>query len=139
MWNNSGVAAITEFQAGLFEESRRIRAQSERVLRDLEDTLEWVRERQRRDLERTTAVVDAVPAPHPVMTARLERLSRNVGRSPVIEEAKTALAQDYGITRGEAFELLTKLSSHSNRKLRDVAEQLVGSQRPSARRASSPR
>ena len=139
LWKNSSMALTEDVHHSLFEESRRIREQSERVLRDLAETLERIRERRRRDLERTTAVVDAMPGPHPVMTSRLERLSRNVGRSPVIEEAKTLLAEEYGITRGEAFELLTRLSSHSNRKLRDVAEQLVRPQRSSARRAPSAR
>jgi AmiR/NasT family two-component response regulator len=43
----------------------------------------------------------------------------------VIEEAKARLAEQYGISRGEAFELMLAISSHTNRKLRDVADRLV--------------
>lgn len=51
--------------------------------------------------------------------------SNLVGRSTVIEEAKTLLSDNYGISRGEAFAILRRASSHSNRKLRDVAGRLV--------------
>jgi AmiR/NasT family two-component response regulator len=73
----------------------------------------------------TTAVVDCQSSGHPVLLARLDRLSARIGRSPEIEEAKSVLAGRYGITRGEAFAILRSVSSHSNRKLRDVAAELV--------------
>jgi AmiR/NasT family two-component response regulator len=59
------------------------------------------------------------------MVARLDRLSAQIGRSAEIEQAKGLLAGRYGITRGEAFAILRSISSHSNRKLRDVAAELV--------------
>jgi AmiR/NasT family two-component response regulator len=59
------------------------------------------------------------------MVARLDRLSARIGRSPEIEQAKGLLADRYGITRGEAFAILRSISSHSNRKLRDVARELL--------------
>jgi len=49
------------------------------------------------------------------------------------------VADEYSISRGEAFALLTAISSHSNRKLRIVAEQLVEAQRRSEKAASSAR
>lgn len=51
--------------------------------------------------------------------------SRVVGRDPVIEDAKTLLCDRYGIGRGDAFAILRGASSHSNRKLRDVARSVV--------------
>jgi AmiR/NasT family two-component response regulator len=53
------------------------------------------------------------------------RLSARIGRSAEIEQAKALLASRSGITRGEAFAILRSVSSHSNRKLRDVASELV--------------
>jgi AmiR/NasT family two-component response regulator len=76
-------------------------------------------------LTETTAVIDGQTAGHPVMVARLDRLSSRIGRSAEIEQAKGVLALRYGITRGEAFAILRSISSHSNRKLRDVAAELV--------------
>ena len=76
-------------------------------------------------LDRATHAIDASIGVGSVMGARAERLSNRVGRSPVIEQAKARLAAEYGISRGDAFELLVALSNRSNRKLRDVAERLV--------------
>jgi hypothetical protein len=55
----------------------------------------------------------------------LTRLSDLVGRDIAIEQAKAAIADRYGITRGEAFELLRHMSQTSNRKLRDVAHAVL--------------
>ena len=55
----------------------------------------------------------------------LTRLSDLVGRDIAIEQAKAAIAERYGITRGEAFTLLRHMSQTSNRKLRDVAHTVL--------------
>ena len=41
------------------------------------------------------------------------------------EQVKAVIAGRYGITRGEAFELLRHMSQTSNRKLRDVAHAVL--------------
>jgi hypothetical protein len=124
---------------GVVENGRRVRADSERIGRDVTVTRLRVLTGRRLALDMTTAAVDRKGAPHPLMTARLERLSVWMGRSPLIEQAKAVLAQQYGISRGEAFKLMTVISSNSNRKLRAVAEQLLEDQRVPPKAASSPR
>lgn len=76
-------------------------------------------------LESTTAAVDDGLVGWSVMRPFIEFDSNLVGRSTVIEQAKTLLCDDYGISRGEAFAILRRASSHSNRKLREVAVGLV--------------
>ena len=76
-------------------------------------------------LELTTAAVDDGLVGWSMMRRFIEFDSNLVGRSTVIEEAKTLLCDHYGISRGEAFRILRHASSHSNRKLRDVAGRLV--------------
>jgi AmiR/NasT family two-component response regulator len=73
----------------------------------------------------TTAAVDRQDGSDPLMLARLDRLAGGLGRSPEIEQAKGMLADRYGISRGEAFAILRSVSSHSNRRLRDVAAGLL--------------
>jgi hypothetical protein len=73
----------------------------------------------------TTAAVDDGPVGWSVMRRFIEFDSVMVGRDVVIEDAKTLLCDHYGISRGEAFAILRSASSHSNRKLRDVAERVV--------------
>jgi hypothetical protein len=68
-----------------------------------------------------TAMVDCAISATERRSRDLARLSRLVGRDTAIEEAKAAIAERYGITRGEAFELLRYMSQTGNRKLRDVA------------------
>lgn len=58
--------------------------------------------------------------------ARIGRLAAAVGRDPSIEEAKRVLQDRHGITGGQAFELLRYLSQHQNRKLREIAQEVVG-------------
>jgi AmiR/NasT family two-component response regulator len=58
-------------------------------------------------------------------SARIASLSVAVGRDPSIEEAKRLLADRHGITGAQAFELLRHISQHRNRKLRDIARQVV--------------
>ena len=89
------------------------------------DTTARARSTYARALDVTTALVDAQRHADAAMAERLDRLSGRVGRSRAIEEAKELLAVEYGISRGEAFELLSVLASRSNHKLRDVAEQLA--------------
>jgi serine/threonine-protein kinase RsbW len=73
----------------------------------------------------TTAAVDDGLVGWSAMRRFIEFDSGIVGRDVVIEDAKTLLCESYGISRGEAFAILRSVSSHSNRKLRDVAEKLV--------------
>lgn len=76
-------------------------------------------------LESATRAVDNGIGSSVVMAAWVEGLSPLVGRSPFIEEAKGRMAEEYGISRGEAFRLMVSLSNNSNRRLRDVAERLL--------------
>lgn len=126
MWNNWAMEPFdVRALEALLERSRSVRAESGRIgvrYTELHDRVgrEW-----RRSLTETTAAVDSQTAEHPVMLARLDRLSRRVGRSPEIEHAKSLLADRYGISRGEAFSILRTVSSRSNRKLRDVAAGVI--------------
>lgn len=58
------------------------------------------------------------------VTDHLERALESRG---VIDQAKGILMAEHRFTAEEAFELLVQLSQRSNRKLREVAEQLVRS------------
>jgi hypothetical protein len=109
----------------LLERSRSARAESRRIGERRAEILEHVGQEKRRSLSETTARIDRETTGHPTMIARLDRLSSRIGRSAEIEHAKALLASRYGITRGEAFAILRSISSHSNRKLRDVATELV--------------
>jgi hypothetical protein len=109
----------------LLERSSSVRAESSRLALRYSEVRERVGQERRRSLSETTAVIDCQTAGHPVMVARLDRLSSRIGRSAEIEQAKTLLAGRYGITRGEAFAILRSISSHSNRKLREVASELI--------------
>jgi AmiR/NasT family two-component response regulator len=66
----------------------------------------------------------------PQRADRLERLSLLVGRDPKIEEAKLVLRDRYDITGAQAFELLRHISQTKNRKLRDVARDVLASHPP---------
>ena len=123
----------------LIAHSRGVRANSVRLSGTFSEMRRRVDDNRRTALQMTTAAVDRGLPVHPVMAARLQRLSAGVGRSPVIEQAKAALAEQYGISRSEAFELLAQLSSRSNRKLRDVAEHLLELQDGRSKSLSSPR
>jgi AmiR/NasT family two-component response regulator len=109
----------------LLERSRSVRAESARLGARHSEVRERIGEERRRSLTETTAAIDCQTTGHPAMVARLDRLSARIGRSAEIEQAKGLLAGRYGITRGEAFAILRSISSHSNRKLRDVASELV--------------
>jgi AmiR/NasT family two-component response regulator len=58
-------------------------------------------------------------------TARAEGLERAMDSRAAIEQAKGILMERRRVTAATAFELLTTASQHTNRKLRDVATQLV--------------
>jgi hypothetical protein len=109
----------------LLQRSRSVRAESGRIAVRYADLHARIDAERRRSLLEATAAADNGIRGHPVMLARLDRLSERVGRSPEIEQAKGILAERYGISRGEAFAILRSISSHSNRKLRDVAADLV--------------
>jgi hypothetical protein len=53
------------------------------------------------------------------------RVSVEVGRDPMIELAKVAIAGVQGCAPSAAFEVLTALSQHTNRKVAEVARALV--------------
>ena len=81
-------------------------------------------------LEIETEIEDAGMLPWTVMKRFVEADAARAGRDPMISEAKTLLVHRYGISRGEAFALLRRVSSHENRKLREVARRLVEESRP---------
>jgi hypothetical protein len=72
-----------------------------------------------------TAVVDRSPRPLAKSEQDLIHLSQLVGRDTAIEDAKRVLAERYGITRAQAFELLRHMSQTGNRKVRDVAHSML--------------
>lgn len=57
--------------------------------------------------------------------ALLRDAAIRVGRDPSIEDAKQLLRARYGVTGEEAFDGLRRASQRRNRKLRDVAADLV--------------
>jgi hypothetical protein len=109
----------------VIENSRRARADSTHIRTAVLATKERVRAGQRDALAASTSAVDRGVTSDSVMAGRHDRLSRLAGRSPVIEEAKARLAERCGISRPDAFRLLTALSNGSNRKLRDIAEDVL--------------
>lgn len=56
-----------------------------------------------------------------------DNLSTAMQSRAVIEQAKGVIIASTGCTPDEAFEVLTRQSQHENRKLRDVATELVNS------------
>src|SRR5262249_12603521 len=50
-----------------------------------------------------------------------------------VGEAKGILMERHGLTSDEAFDQLRRASQHANRKLRDIAEELIDSTRSEAR------
>jgi len=61
----------------------------------------------------------------PGSAQRLAILSAAVGRDASIEQAKLMLRARYQITGSQAFELLRHISQTSNRKVRDVAKDML--------------
>ena len=77
-------------------------------------------------LERLTVMADrerGAVSPH--LAEQLRHVSERVGRDPAIEQAKLVLRERYAITGAEAFEILRRVSQTSNRKLRDVARDVL--------------
>ena len=57
----------------------------------------------------------------------VEQLTTALSTRPVIDQAKGILMRDRGCTADEAFALLVSASQRSNRKLRDIAQEVVNS------------
>jgi GAF domain-containing protein len=55
-----------------------------------------------------------------------EQLQSALMSRPVIEQAKGILMREHGCDADQAFTMLSRISQHSNRKLRDVASDVVG-------------
>jgi GAF domain-containing protein len=68
---------------------------------------------------------------HASTTTLARNLERALDSRAVIDQAKGVLMARYGVSAGAAFDLLSEQSQRSNRKLREIAEELVaGTQRP---------
>jgi GAF domain-containing protein len=78
------------------------------------------------------AAIAAANANIHASTATLARnLERALDSRAVIDQAKGVLMARHGVAAAAAFDLLSEQSQRSNRKLRDIAEELVaGTQRP---------
>jgi GAF domain-containing protein len=81
------------------------------------------------ELARTLAAYAAVALANIHLFESQKRVAQHLERAlesrGVIDQAKGILMAQRRCTADEAFDALVKLSQHSNRKLRDVAEQLV--------------
>jgi hypothetical protein len=89
----------------------------------------------------TTAMAEPVPArvaasPTELISALREELAGlrlALESRAVIEQAKGVLMATAGCSADEAFELLRRQSQHENRKLRDIAAEVVAAQRRAGR------
>ncbi len=54
-----------------------------------------------------------------------KRISRDIGRNPVIEDAKVLLARTNGCTPSQAFEFLVKISQTTNQKVSAISHRIV--------------
>jgi hypothetical protein len=57
--------------------------------------------------------------------ALARRMSREIGRDPVIEDAKVLLARANGCTPSEAFEALVRISQNTNQKVAAISHRIV--------------
>lgn len=57
--------------------------------------------------------------------ARAKQLSRDIGRDPVIEDAKVTLARVCECDPSTAFEVLRNISQRTNRKVSEIAREVV--------------
>ena len=64
---------------------------------------------------------------HHVAQELLQQLTQALRTRPVIDQAKGILMRDRGCTDEEAFALLVAASQRTNRKLRDIAQEIVHS------------
>jgi hypothetical protein len=117
--------AARETSAELRAESRSLLGVSQELCRDGSSGVGAHRHSASRRLEWETASVDEGVVEWPLLRSYIEFDSAVVGRDVVIEEAKTMLCERFGISRGDAFQVLRRASSRRNRKLRDVARVLV--------------
>jgi ANTAR domain len=86
-----------------------------------------------------TAAIDGGLVTWRAMAPFVELHCRVLGRDPAIEQAKTVVCERYGMSRRDAFVVLQRVSTHTSRKLRDVARGLVdasGGLRASRRRVA---
>ena len=109
----------------ILDRSRASRSRAAGLAEAIAATRARVTAERRRSLITTTEAADGPLPGHPVMLSRLARLSASAGRSPEIERAKLLIAERYGISRGEAFDILRRMSSHTNRKLSAIAADVV--------------
>ncbi len=63
--------------------------------------------------------------------ADLQRLTGQLGRHPAIDQAKMVLADKHDCEPSQAFRILVERSQRTNRKLRDVAMEIVETERSS--------
>jgi ANTAR domain len=61
------------------------------------------------------------------LETELEGLRQRLTTLPVIEQSKGLLIGHYGVDADTAFAILQRWSSHTNRKLREISEELVTS------------
>ena len=117
-----------EEQSVLLERAESARERAQALVSARADLLVRHRRTMSACLITRTAVIDAGCGVSEQRTRDLKRLSELVGRDPSIEAAKAVIADRYGVTRGEAFELLRHMSQTGNRKLRDVARSVLHDQ-----------
>jgi hypothetical protein len=67
----------------------------------------------------------SLPTARNQLREELEGLRRAMEHRAVIEQAKGIIIASTGRTPEEAFDLLRQQSQHSNRKLRDIASEIV--------------
>ena len=119
-----------ELSAELQADAHALRGLAEALRDEGASRRESRRQRASARLVWETRMVDDGVVALPAMAPFLAFNSRAVGNEGVItvDEAKTLLSDHYGIDRGDAFAILRRTSSHTNRKLRDVARALVDAQ-----------
>jgi ANTAR domain-containing protein len=114
-----------EVAAELREAAQGLRAVSAELRRRGSARVAERRDGASRRLVSTTTAVDDGLVGWGLMRPFIEFDSVIVGRDVAIEDAKTLLCEQYGISRGEAYAILQRASSRSNRKLREIAGKLV--------------
>ena len=96
---------------------------------ELRATARALREQVRTDLSdrvvRTTQLVDSGEWAWPLFSTYVTEQAARLGRDPAIEEAKTLLVERYGVSRREAFLILSHMSSVRNEKVASVARHLL--------------
>lgn len=86
-------------------------------------------------IDGTTAALDLTGRPASRLRKEVAQLQAAMASRATIEQAKGIIMGATGCTPDEAFELLKRQSQHENRKLREVAEELVEAK---VRRPGSP-